>query len=385
MANQFLDKDGLDKVAEKVNTRLKTVTEMPLTANNGAVRLYVGDTVAGSYTKGHTYQYRDDTYLCFKWDLGQIDPQYAGNYYYLYLKSGTTLIYLNTGSETNWLVPAANSDDFIIAPNTEYVSYEGSVLTIRGASSGDTFVCNADPDNNLEGGAWVDITPAGGAVSADDVSYANAQIPSASNVESALDTIISKIYYVEPKVDSFTMAPSTTDYEIGQSVSDIVFNWTYNKDVVSQTLTDCALADATVRTATAAGPYTATKTFTLSASDGEKTATATKTISFRHKVYWGSAASAATYDSAFILALSGKKFATNYKGTYSMNVATGEYGFLAYPNSWGMVSSWYIGGFETETFDCGTVEFTNASGNTTTFRIVRTTQPGLGEIAPEVR
>ena len=292
MANQFLDKDGLDKVAEKVNTRLKTVTEMPVTANDRAVRLYVGENDS-SYTKGHTYQYQTDS--------------------------------------------------------------------------------------------WVDITPAGGAVSADNVSYANAQIPSASNVESALDTIIGKVYYVEPKVNSFTIAPSTTDYEIGQSISDIVFNWTYNKDVVSQTLTDCTLADATVRTATAAGPYTATKTFTLSASDGEKTATASKTISFRHKVYWGSAAEAATYDSAFILALSGKKFATNYKGTYSMNVAAGQYGFLAYPSSWGMVNTWWIGGFETETFDCGTVEFTNASGNTTTFRIVRTTQPGLGEIAPEVK
>ena len=108
MANQFLDKNGLDKVAEKVNTRLKTVTEMPTTANEGTVRLYVGETDS-SYTKGHTYQYHDDTYLCFKWDLGQVDPQYEGNYYYMYLKSGTTLIYLNTG---NRLINAGCVEDY---------------------------------------------------------------------------------------------------------------------------------------------------------------------------------------------------------------------------------------------------------------------------------
>ena len=349
---------------------------MPATANDGAVRLYVGET-SGGYSKGHTYQAKVEDWDCYK-TTPEVDP------------SGTHYIYLNPDktimASTHDGGLAATSADLTTRgeiPDNYDVREDGIYFEVEPGSVVLAYV--PDPENDLNEFNWIDITPAGGAVSADDVSYTNAQIPSASNVESALDTIIGKVYYVEPKVDSFTMAPSTTDYEIGQSVSDIVFNWTYNKDVVSQTLTDCTLADATVRTATAAGPYTATKTFTLSASDGENTASASKTISFRHKVYWGSAASASTYDSAFILALSGKKFATNYKGTYSMNVAAGQYGFLAYPSSWGMVSTWWISGFEVETFDCGTVEFTNASGNTTTFRIVRTTQPGLGEIAPEVK
>ena len=220
---------------------------------------------------------------------------------------------------------------------------------------------------------------------AEDITYSNTDKPELTNVKLALDDLIAKVYYVEPQVTSFTMTPATTEYEIGQSVSDLVFAWTYNKDMASQTLTDCTLADETVRTATAAGPYTSNKTFTLSASDGENDATASKSISFKHKVYWGSAATAASYDSTFILGLSGKKFATATKGTYTMTVASGEYGFLAYPDSWGLVESWWIGGFEVETFDCGTVSFTNASGNTTTFRVIRTTQPGLGSIAPEIK
>ena len=221
-----------------------------------------------------------------------------------------------------------------------------------------------------------------------DITYSNIDKPELTNVKLALDDLIAKVYYVAPEITAFTMTPSTTEYEIGTSVSDLVFAWTYNKDVVSQTLTDCTLADETVRTATAAGPYTANKTFTLSADDGENTVTATKSISFKHRAYWGSAAiptAPATYDSAFILALSDKRFATNTKGTYPMTVANGEYGFLAYPDSWGMVTGWWINGLQAETYDCGTVSFTNASGNTTTFRVLRTTQPSLGYITPEVK
>lgn len=223
---------------------------------------------------------------------------------------------------------------------------------------------------------------------AEDITYSNIDKPELTNVKLALDDLIAKVYYVEPQITSFTMTPATTEYEIGASVSDLVFAWTYNKDIDSQTLTDCILADETVRTATAAGPYTANKTFTLSADDGENTVTASKSISFKHRVYWGSAAiptAPATYDSAFILALSDKKFATNTKGTYPMTVANGEYGFLAYPDSWGMVTGWWINGLQAETYDCGTVSFTNASGNTTTFRVLRTTQPSLGYITPEVK
>lgn len=53
---KYLDEIGLQDVAGHVNTRLKTVTTMPASANNGAVRLYVG-TTDSTYTQGHIYQY----------------------------------------------------------------------------------------------------------------------------------------------------------------------------------------------------------------------------------------------------------------------------------------------------------------------------------------
>ena len=53
---KYLDYNGLQDVAGHVNTRLKTVTSMPVSADNGAVRLYVGVTT-NTYTQGHIYQY----------------------------------------------------------------------------------------------------------------------------------------------------------------------------------------------------------------------------------------------------------------------------------------------------------------------------------------
>jgi len=213
-----------------------------------------------------------------------------------------------------------------------------------------------------------------------DVSYTNAEHSDMNTVKKALDGILAKLYYVEPKINSFTMTPSTAEYEVGQTVSELSFAWAYNKDVVSQTLTDCTLADNTVRTATYSTPISSNKTFTLTASDGEKSVTASKSISFKWKAYWGSAATPAEFTSAFVTGLSGSKLATTYKGTYNITVGSGQYGFVCCPASWNMPNTCKIGGFGTDLVNCGTFSITNASGGTTTYKVVRTTQMNLGAI-----
>lgn len=127
-------------------------------------------------------------------------------------------------------------------------------------------------DNGTLGGG-------GGASEAEFVSYDNESLPSVTNVEECLDAIIAKIYYVNPSITSFTYNPSKTTYEMGEKVTSVTFTWTYNKDMVSQTLTGCDLADETVRTATYSTEFNSNKTFTLSASDGKTTVV--KSISYR--------------------------------------------------------------------------------------------------------
>ena len=56
MEEQFLDETGLQKVAENVNSRLKTVTIMPVNPKDGQIVLYVGES-GMAYTKGHVYQF----------------------------------------------------------------------------------------------------------------------------------------------------------------------------------------------------------------------------------------------------------------------------------------------------------------------------------------
>lgn len=219
---------------------------------------------------------------------------------------------------------------------------------------------------------------------AETVTYNNADYPELTNVDSALDKILSKIYYIEPKITSFTMTPPATEYEIGTVVDDLQFNWSLNKEIVSQSLTDCTIT-VDDRSATYSESLKNTKTFTLTISDGEKSATASKTIKFLNKAYWGSAEEPTDYDSAFILGLSSNKLSSGKNGTYSMTVGNGQYGYLALPTSFGTVTSCWIGGFEVSLSNCGSIAFTNASGNTSSYTIYKTERSGLGSISMEIK
>ena len=341
-----------------------------------------------------------------------------------YIKNGVTettdeeawFYYLSDGKlmQTIWVdgaeftIESAGGVDF-----AEYVSKQTDVV---GTYSGDETETSKIPDisamkaldaklqSNIDGKVdnTYDVSKAGNVLvvgedgnvtlkdssvlggNAEVVTYENAEYPDLNNVDKALDKILAKIYYVEPKINSFTMTPSATEYEKGAVVSGLGFAWTVNKDIVSQSLTDCTI-ELDDRTATYGADLTSTKTFTLTISDGEKSATSSKTIKFLDKAYWGSAVEPTDYDSAFILALSNSKLASGKNGTYSMTVGSGEYGYLALPTSFGTVASVWIGGFETTLDNCGSIAHTNASGNTSSYTIYKTGRSGLGSINMEVK
>lgn len=219
---------------------------------------------------------------------------------------------------------------------------------------------------------------------ADHISYENDDKPELTNVKLALDNLIAKVYYVDPRINSFTSTPSTLEYEIGSVINSVQFNWSYNKEIISQSLTGCTV-DVADRTVTYNTPFNTNKTFTLTASDGTKSVSSSKSFSFKNKIYWGASVIPAAYDDAFILGLANKKFATGKAGTYSMSLGNNEYGYIAFPTSFGTLSSWYIGGFETTVDHCATISFTNASGGMANYYIYKTGRPALGSISPEIR
>ena len=219
---------------------------------------------------------------------------------------------------------------------------------------------------------------------AEDTTYTNENFPQYDNVDLALDALFNKVYYVKP-ICSLSANPRGGTFEMGTTISaPITFTWTTNKDIKSQTLTGCTLADESVRTATYNTNVTSDKTFTLSVSDGENSASSSVSYKFLNNIFWGSASAAETYDSAFIRALSNKKLASAVKGTYSFNIASGEYGFWAVPSNMTISSVW-IGGFEVTVDDLGTISYTNAQGYTRDYKLYKTGKSGLGAISAEIK
>ena len=221
---------------------------------------------------------------------------------------------------------------------------------------------------------------------AEKVSYENdVYFTDVTNLKQAVDKILAKIYYEEPKITSFTMIPSTDVYEIGTVIpaNTIEFSWAVNKEIKSQALTDCTVA-ADDRSATYGAELKNTKTFVLTVSDGEKAATASKKISFLNKGYWGSAAIPGEYNSEFILGLTNNKFISSNKGDYNFNVGAGEYGYFAVPSTMKFTTIW-VNGFQADVEEAATVSFTNASGHTSTYTILKTSQSALGSFTATVK
>ena len=263
-------------------------------------------------------------------------------------------------------------------------SWLGNTAMATCDEDGKLYVYNVNNTENDTTGKWrvVATGGGGGANTADEVEYLNDTVGSAT-VEEALNKLISDYYYVTPTVTSFTASPNGGTFEIGSTITaPITFNWNYNKDIITQTLTDCTLADETVRTATYNTDISSNKTFTLQASDGKNNVSKNISYSFTNKVWYGSAAEG-TYDDTFILGLSNGKLQTSKSGTYTVTVADREYFFIAMPQSYNNadVLVGNIGGFSTEFGKVATINHTNANGYATNYNIYKSTNASLGAIS----
>ena len=219
---------------------------------------------------------------------------------------------------------------------------------------------------------------------AETTSYTNANYPDYTNVDLALNALFNKVYYVRPTC-SLSVDKQGGTFEMGTVISaPITFNWTTNKDIKSQTLTGCTLADAGVRSATYNTDVSSDKIFTLTVSDDENSASSSVSYKFVNNVFWGSASIADTYDSAFINALPNKKLTASVNGTYSFNVAEGEFGFWAVPSNMTISTIW-VNGFSADLDYLGTVSYTNVKGYTTEYKLYKTSRPSLGTFSAEIK
>lgn len=211
-----------------------------------------------------------------------------------------------------------------------------------------------------------------------------------SNVQAEIDAIKDKINYVPIVITSFSNNVNTV--EKGTKVRAVDVTWSFNNAVLQgATLNGTALTADELKakkksfaypepTGDAADPALVKDTvFTLVATDTHK-ATATKTtgVYFKNQKYWGvGAVGADAIDSAFILSLTGKAFADNFKGSWDVTADEGKYIYFAFPTAWG-TPKFSIGGFEGGFAKVKTLDFTNASGYTESYDVYQSATANLG-------
>ena len=325
-------------------------TTVRVTDDDGSVLLITGS-AEGSWRAVRLIKGETDRFHKVYYSNGYVYIQVENSSMYTVF-GGVLLTVL--GSATGTEIPIEDAADTDIEIPTSYpadaISYMNDVVgsaTVEEALN--TVITDLHAHENkdvldllsaTEGGKLqfngVTIGGEGGASTADAVEYVNDAVGS-TNVEEALNKLIADYYYVAPSVTSFTATPVGGTFEIGTTITaPIIFNWNYNKDITTQTLTDCTLADETVRTATYNTDITSNKTFTLTASDGKNNVSKSISYTFVSPYYVG-VSTTDTLTETDIIALT-KKVET--KGSKTINYTTSQsYMVFAYPNSYGAIKS----------------------------------------------
>lgn len=167
--------------------------------------------------------------------------------------------------------------------------------------------------------------------------------------------------------------------EIGNTVSSVTLNWTFNKEETSQSLNQGIGSRPIGERSFVHAPvnYTSDVTYTLTISDGTNTITNNSAIKFLNRVHWGTSANT-SLTSPQILGLSNNSFATGRSRSFTID-GNGEYLYYCYPESFGE-ATFTVNGLLNTAWTQTIVSHTNASGFTTNYRVYRSNfiQNGTG-------
>lgn len=200
------------------------------------------------------------------------------------------------------------------------------------------------------------------------IPYSTANDINITSVKDALD----KLLYVD-LVISFNSNIATT-LEKGMVVDTILFNWSYNKKIVSQIFNNETL-NVDVRTYAYSTPLSSNKTFTLIANDGTKGFSRNISFSFLNGRYWG-VSNSTSYDSGFINGLS-KELSSSRNKTFTVNCGADQHIYYCIPTSFG-TPTFTVGGFSGGFNKVSTIQFVNIYGHTESYDIYKSTNNNLG-------
>jgi hypothetical protein len=118
-------------------------------------------------------------------------------------------------------------------------------------------------------------------------------------------------------------------------------------------------------------------TFTLNATDGEDSDTATQSVVFYNRRFWGVSETESSFSEADIEGLDDDELSNSKAKTFTVTPGAAEYIVYAYPKRLGTVT-FTVGGFEGGFEASETVSVTNTSGFTEDYYMYRSTNPNLG-------
>lgn len=165
-----------------------------------------------------------------------------------------------------------------------------------------------------------------------------------------------------------------TTLEIGTTINSVVFNWSYNKDIVSQKFNNQAL-EPSLRTYAYNLLFNSNKSFKLEANDSKNDFNKSISFNFLNGRYWG-VSSSNIYDSDFIKTLS-KELSSSKGKTFTVDCGEGQFIFYCVPTRFGNCS-FKVGGFEGGFTKVSTIQYTNHSGYVESYDIYKSSNSNLG-------
>ena len=211
---------------------------------------------------------------------------------------------------------------------------------------------------------------------AGDIAYTNEQYPAMHTLQDAMD----KLLYITPTVS----ISGGGNYEIGSTRATTTLTWVWNKNIQSQSLNQGigSLAPA-LRTYTYNTAISADTTFTITGSDGQTSKSASTSVKFLPKRYWGVSAKTSLTDEE-IIALSSELSTTRVQ-TRTFDCSGGKYFYFAIKTSYCNGIAFKVGGLSFSDMLVETRNFTNASGYTDSYNVYRVNNIQTGsEIQVEV-
>lgn len=194
-----------------------------------------------------------------------------------------------------------------------------------------------------------------------------------------VEQVLADLTFVDLVIQSFT-TPQTI-FEIGQVITSLVFNWVLNKTITSQTITGTQVTPPTLLPADRSKSVVFTNlssngTVTLTANDGVGPAvTKSVSISFLKSFLYG-VAPQGTVNSAFLNTLT-KSLQSARQKTVTLNLTSGQYGWIAYPVTYGS-GTFKLNGFSGGMNSPLTVSYTNSYGYTENYYVFRSENANLG-------